>query len=374
METDRREEQLCSIALTLIPRLSPGKAKSLIEGMGSAADVFRHRSELPDRLPDINPSIVSQLDCPAAFARAEKELAFAEKNNICCLTYTDKNYPLLLHECPDPPTVLFFKGEVEFNALHVLSIVGTRHATEYGTQLCHTFLHDLKEICPNVLVVSGLAYGIDIHAHREALANGLPTVGVLAHGLDRIYPQVHRATAIEMLKSGGLLTEYFPGTEPERYNFVGRNRIVAGMAEATLVVESPRKGGSLITADLAVGYGRECFAFPGRIGDVNSEGCNRLISENKAAILLSAEELVEAMNWRNAAHKPQAPVQRNLFPDLSDDEQKIVGILRKEGALQINSLVVESAIPVAQVNALLFELEMKGVIRVMAGGMYSLLS
>ena len=221
----------------------------------------------------------------------------------------------------------------------------------------------------------GVAYGIDIHAHREALANDLPTVGVLAHGLDRIYPYVHRKTAIDMLDNGGLLTEFLTETNPDRHNFVSRNRIVAGMCDATIVVESAEKGGSLITAELAEGYQRDCFAFPGRVADEYSKGCNQLIRDNKASMILSAEDFVSAMGWNTGSHPVKTEnVQRSLFLDLSEEEQKIVSILAKQGSLQINTLVVEADIPVQKMSALLFELEMKGVVRVLAGGMYQLLN
>ena len=200
------------------------------------------------------------------------------------------------------------------NALHIINMVGTRHATDYGTQLCTTFLRDLKTLCPDVLVVSGLAYGIDINAHRSALDNDLPTVGVLAHGLDRIYPSLHRKTAVEMLDKGGLLTEFPVGTTPDKHNFISRNRIVAGMCDATIVVESAAKGGSLITAELAESYHRDCFAFPGRVTDEYSKGCNQLIRDSKASLLLSAEDLVEAMGWTLDSHPAKVEnVQRSLY-------------------------------------------------------------
>lgn len=253
-------------------------------------------------------------------------------------------------------------------------MVGTRNATDYGTQICASFLRDLKALCPEVLIVSGLAYGIDIHAHREALANELPTVGVLAHGLDRIYPHVHRKTAVDMLEKGGLLTEFLSGTNPDRHNFISRNRIVAGVCDATIVIESAEKGGSLITAELAEGYHRDCFAFPGRVNDEYSKGCNLLIRENRASLLLSAEDFVKAMGWEVSAHSAKvANVQRSLFLDLSEEEQKVIEILEKRGDLQINTLVVEADIPVQKMNTILFELEMKGVVRVLVGGMYQLL-
>lgn len=369
------EECICSIALTLIPGIGHIWAKKLVDGMGgSAADVFRFRKELPGRLPGVHSRVVEALDCRQAMVRAEQEYAFAEKNRIQCLTLAGEQYPSRLRECDDAPVVLFFKGNADLNTLHIINMVGTRNATEYGKQLCATFLRDLKALCPDVLVVSGLAYGIDIHSHRAALANELSTVGVLAHGLDRIYPSVHRKTAIDMLQHGGLLTEFLSGTNPDKHNFISRNRIVAGMADATIVVESAAKGGSLITADIADSYHRDCFAFPGRSTDEYSTGCNQLIRDNKATLLLSAEDFVKAMSWEiDSRFQKGENVQRSLFPELSDEEQLIVSILDKQGNLQINSLVVEADIPVHKMNAILFELEMKGVVRVLAGGMYQLL-
>ena len=338
-----REECICSIALTQVPGIGHIWAKKLVDGIGSAADVFRFRQELPERLPGVNNRVVEALDCPQALVRAGEEYEFAEKNHIQCLTLVDERYPSRLRECDDAPIALFFKGNADLNALRIINMVGTRNATEYGKQLCASFLRDLKILCPEVLVVSGLAYGIDIHAHRAALANSLPTIGVLAHGLDRIYPSVHRKTAVDMLQQGGLLTEFLTGTNPDKHNFISRNRIVAGMADATIVVESAAKGGSLITADIAESYHRDCFAFPGRTMDASSQS-------------------------RKAEN-----VQRNLFPELSEEEQRIVSLLQAQGALQINTLVVEADIAVHKMNAILFELEMKGVIRILAGGMYQLL-
>jgi DNA processing protein len=254
-------------------------------------------------------------------------------------------------------------------------VVGTRHATSYGEDLCISFIRDLAEYCPDTLVVSGLAYGIDIHAHRASLQHHLSTVGVLAHGLDRIYPAAHRKTAISMMDNGGLLTEFMSGTNPDRQNFVKRNRIVAGMSDATIVVESAVKGGALITAELSESYHRDCFAFPGRVNDPYSMGCNELIKKNRAALIQSAEDFVNAMGW-NIVEKnnSKSSVQRELFPELSEEEEKIVQILQKyPDGIQINALVVEANIPINRMSSLLFEMEMKGLVRALAGGVYRLL-
>jgi len=367
------QEIIASIALTQVPGVGLIGARNLINATGSAEILFSHRTELSQMVPGITPRIVDLLNSPQAFLRAEAEYSFAQKNRINCITINDEAYPSRLRECPDAPIVLFFKGETDMNALRVINMVGTRNATDYGQRICRDFLEDLKALCPDVLVVSGLAYGIDIHAHRAALRNGLSTIGVLAHGLDRIYPSAHRKTAVDMLENGGLLTEFLSETNPDRQNFVKRNRIVAGMSDATIVVESAVKGGALITADMAQGYHRDCFAFPGRVTDEFSIGTNNLIKENKAGLILSAEDFVKAMCWDASSKAIPVAVQRELFVDLTEEEQLVVDILLKSGNSQINSLVVESDIAVNKMNAILFELEMKGVIRVLAGGMYQLL-
>lgn len=367
------DERICSIALTLCPGIGRIGARRLIGAAGSAAEVFAGRKHLPDIVPGISPAVLAGLDCPQAFLRAERELDFVEKSRIACLTLKDEAYPSRLRECEDAPVVLFFKGDTDFNRPRVISMVGTRRATDYGKQFCDDFLRRLAELCPDVLVVSGLAYGIDIHAHRAALAHNLSTVAVLAHGLDRIYPYVHRKTAIDMLADGGLLTEFLTETNPDRYNFISRNRIVAGMCDATVVVESSAKGGSLITADLAVGYHRDCFAVPGRAFDAASIGCNLLIRDSKAALIQSADDLAETMGWMPAskAEKPEA-IQRSLFPELTEEEERVVRILSERGELHINALVVETDFSVGRMSALLFGLEMKGVVKALVGGTYCL--
>ena len=314
------------------------------------------------------------LDCPEAFKRAEQELQFAEKNQIQCITLNDPAYPSRLRECEDAPLALFYRGNASLNALRIVSMVGTRHATAYGEEVCQSFVSDLANLCPDVLIVSGLAYGIDIQAHKAALQHGFSTIGVLAHGLDRIYPAAHRKTAVSMMDQGGLLTEFMSGTNPDRQNFVKRNRIVAGMSDATIVIESAAKGGALITAELAESYHRDCFAFPGRTTDIYSKGCNELIRNNRASLILSAEDFVDAMDWNMAPNQARKTVQRELFPELNEEEKKIICLLEAhpEG-IQINLLVVEANIPINQMSALLFELEMKGVVRALAGGLYKLI-
>ncbi|MDR0989443.1 MAG: DNA-processing protein DprA [Prevotellaceae bacterium] len=360
------DERICSMALTLCQGVGKISAKRLIDEIGSAADVFRLRKELPERIPHLSASIVAALENDEAFARARRELEFAEKNGIECLTLADERYPSRLRMCEDAPVFLFYKGAANLNRLHVVSMVGTRRATDYGRRFCDDFLRDLQAFLPDVLVVSGLAYGIDILSHRAALQHRLATVAILAHGLDRIYPATHRRTAVEMLQTGGLLTEYMSQSVPERYNFISRNRIVAGMSDATIVVESDVKGGSLITADLAGGYHRECFAVPGRTDDATSRGCNNLIRSNKAILLQSAEEFVQAMNW----DVPPKPVQSPSFPSLTPEEQQVAALLSRRGEMHINELAVETNIPIHRISALLFEMEMNGIVRALAGGTF----
>ena len=368
-----KEEQLYSLALTRIPGLGLIGAHQLLETVGSATTIFKESAHLDELAPGISIRLKEALNCPDILRLCEAELKFTEKNQIRCLTLQDEDYPSRLRECDDAPLVLFYRGNADLNRLHVINMVGTRHATEYGKDICVHFLRDLCELVPDVLVVSGLAYGIDIHAHRAALQFGLDTVGVLAHGLDRIYPTVHRHTAVEMLNHGGLLTEFPSGTNPDRQNFIKRNRIVAGISDATIVVESAAKGGSLITADIAESYQRDVFAFPGRVGDEFSAGCNNLIRTNRAVLLQSAEELVKALSWDEVIQRPQA-IQRELFLDLSEEEEIIYNLLQKqEEGMQINTLVVNANIPINRMTSILFEMEMRGIIRALAGGVYRLI-
>lgn len=372
------DERLCSIALTQCPGIGTAIARRLLTSVGSAAEVFRRRDELLTLVPGLRQQAVDALNCPEAFARAEDELRFAEKSKIRVLTYFDPDYPSRLRECDDAPVVLYYRGNAGLNALRVVAIVGTRRATEYGKRFCDSFVHDLAALCHDVLIVSGLAFGIDIHAHRAALAHGLPTVGVLGHGLDRIYPPSHRSSAIAMLDRGGLLTEFVHGTGPDRYNFVSRNRIIAGLSDATIVVESNAKGGSLITAAISLDYHRDCFALPGRADDPHSEGCNRLIRDNKAGLICNAEDFVRAMNWSSPdameALKNHQPVQRSLFVELDDDQQRIASCLAQSGDQHINALSVATDIPVGKLAAMLFDMEMKGAVKALAGGCYHLLA
>lgn len=346
--------------------------RELIGNVGSAKELFENACNIKDIIPDASPRLIEVLSDRRLIEQAECEMEFIEKNGIKLICWGDESYPYRLAECSDAPLVLHSMGNADLNAKHIVSIVGTRHASEYGKNLCENFVADLAKFIPGTLIVSGLAYGIDVCAHRAALKAGLPTVGVLAHGLDRIYPNAHRTTAKNMLENGGLLTEFMSGTNSLPPFFVQRNRIVAGIADATVVVESASKGGSLITASLAQSYSRDCFAFPGRVNDQYSQGCNELVSRNKAALITSAYDFIEAMNWEPATKKRSADeLQTVLFPEMTETETSIVTVLRRsDEGLQINQMVVELDTSINKLLPVLFEMEMKGYIKAVAGGRY----
>ncbi len=348
----------------------------LLERAGSAKVLFEHKDDIRAILPECNTNIVNAFrHCDDAFKRAEAELEFTQKHRIKCLTISDADYPQRLLNCDDAPLALFHLGNADFNKQHIVSIIGTRKCTQYGRDITEKFVRELKELCPDTLIVSGLAYGIDVVSHRAALANGMDTVGVLAHGLDTLYPAAHRNTAKEMLAHGGLLTEYFQQTRPEKANFLRRNRIVAGLADATVVIESMYRGGSLSTARIANEYNREVFAVPGRIGDENSEGCNQLIARNKAAIFTNAQDFVQAMGWSYNEKLTQARsqgIQPDLFPTLSPEGQKVVDVLQNNNDLQINVLSIQAGISIPELSSLLFDLEMEGIVKALPGGVYHL--
>ena len=345
--------------------------RELIGIAGSAKTLLDNAGNIQDILPEASPKLSVILADKSLTELAEREMEFIEKNGIRLICMGDEAYPYRLAECADAPLVLHSMGNADLNAKHIVSIVGTRHASEYGKELCANFVADLAKFVPDTLIVSGLAYGIDICAHRAALKEGLLTIGVLAHGLDRIYPNSHRSTAKSMLENGGLLTEFMSGTNPFPQFFVQRNRIVAGMADATVVVESASKGGSLITASLTNSYARDCFAFPGRINDRYSQGCNELVSRNKAALITSAYDFVEAMNWETATTKGTTDIQTELFPELSQEEKAIIALLHENSdGLQVNQLTVALDIPINKLLPLLFEMEMKGYVKAVAGGCY----
>ena len=372
------QQLLYNIALTRIGHFSLASALHLYRTLGSGEEIFLHRNEAQDILPDCSPRLIDNLkDWSEPLKRAEVELEFCRNNNIRVLCLGDDNYPKRLEDCADAPLVMYYKGNANLNQSRVINIIGTRHCTTYGADFIRRFIHDLKALCPEVLVVSGLAYGVDINAHQQALAVGYETVGVVAHGLDYLYPAAHKDVAREMVNHGGLLTEFMTCTNADKGNFVRRNRIVAGMSDACILIESAAHGGGMITAGIAFDYGREVFALPGRVGDHFSEGCNNAIRENKAMLLTSVEDYVKAMGWEDDALRIEAQkkgIERQLFPDLSPEQQRIVDVLTKSNDLQLNQLSVKTGIPIGDITSILFQMEMMGVVKPMAGGNYHLLN
>ena len=364
---DFDKETLDTLTLAAACHFNPEAAVMLYRTAGSASAVMDNGRNIRDMAPGCPDRVAEALACAdEARRRAEGELEYAARTGVSIMCMGDEAYPARLRDCPDAPLVLFYRGTAGLNGRRVVSVVGTRRCTAYGQDCVRSFVRRLKELCPDVLVVSGLAYGIDVCAHREALGCGADTVAVLAHGLDRLYPPSHRDTASSMTAHGGLLTEFFTHTNADKLNFLRRNRIVAGMADATVVVESAVRGGALSTARLARSYDRDVFAYPGRAGDECSEGCNNLIRDNKASLISSADDFVAVMGWTVDARLEQARregIERTLFPDLTDEEQAVADILQKDNDLQINTLSARAAIPVGRLAAVMFSLEMKGMIK-----------
>jgi len=352
------EDRLYQIAVSILFRNRLRKALQLIEHYGSAYEVWQHTDEA---------------DMQAVWQRAERELEFIDRHRIQMLWCGDTQYPFRLRESPDRPLVLYSKGNIHFEDTKVVPVVGTRVATDRGKEQTRQLVLDLAKQIPNVIIVSGLAYGIDIAAHHAAIEAGVPTVIVPAHGLDRIYPPLHRPVAVEALENGGILTEYPSGTKPDAFNFVARNRIIAGLADAVVVAESKQKGGSLITAQMACDYNRDLFAFPGRPTDESAQGCNMLIRNQKAQLIQSADDLIYSMQWETATAKKQ-PVQTeisDLFGTLSPTQCTLIDKLHEqEDGMHINMVVLETQIPYSQASADLMLLEMQGFVKSLPGGIY----
>ncbi len=371
------QEIVSSIALTKLNGLSLLNARTLLDLLGSASEVFAHRKDIVGVIPDASKRLVAAFDhTDEALRLAEEEMKFVEQKRLRVLTLNDVDYPQRLRECEDAPLVLYYCGSANLNSQRVISIVGTRKCSEYGREVCNNFIADLKRYYPDTLIVSGLAYGIDVCAHRAALDNGMSTIGVLAHGLDTIYPSMHRQIAADMVhRQGGLLTEYGVHTTPEKGNFVRRNRIVAGMCDACIVVESSERGGSLITAELAMEYNRDVFAFPGRVYDEYSRGCNNLIRRQQATLLTCAADLLDAMGWDNPLKKDskRKVVQQELFPDLTDEERALVNTLKDVDDKHINQIAIDANIPYSRASMILFDLEMKGIVKALGGARYKVM-
>lgn len=299
---------------------------------------------------------------------ASREVDFINKNGITVTYFTDNNYPARFLSAPDAPILFYSKGICELNSSKIISIVGTRNATIYGRNFCDTLIRELSEKLDDIIVVSGLAYGIDISSHMSALKYNIPTVAVLAHGLNTIYPASHRNSAVEIIKHNGmLLTEYTSQDRILKHNFIARNRIVAALADCTIVVESAEKGGAMITAGIAGSYNRDVFAVPGRTSDQYSAGCNRLIKNQSACMITCADDIIRAMNWETKCHNPK---EMQLFPDITEEEQTVINVFAAENELHINKLNASLDMPVSKILSLLIELEFKGVIQTLPGARY----
>jgi DNA processing protein len=363
-------ELLYQLALTEVPNIGCVRAKILITEIGSAEKIFKTKPGQLEKIEGIGSVAAQAIKSFHDFSKVEEEINFIEKYRIKPLFLTEKNYPQRLLNCYDSPTLLFYKGDADLNASKIISVIGTRNHTDYGKQLTEKLIKELT--AQNVLIVSGMAFGIDALAHKAALKNDLPTVGVLAHGLDQIYPPEHSNLARDMLKhGGGLLTEFRSNTKPDKHNFPTRNRIVAGMCDATVVIETGIKGGSMITAELANGYNKDVFAVPGKVTDNKSAGSNYLIKSNKAMLLTDAQELIEVMGWEERK-KAINKRQKEIFIEMSANEKIVVDILKEKESVHIDEINLKSNLSSSAVAAAILSMELQGVVTSLPGKLYKL--
>jgi DNA processing protein len=358
------------IGIGMIPHVGSITAKKLIAYTGSVEGIFKENRKTLEKIPGIGPFLSKNITQKGLLDDAEKEIAFINKYNIKVYFYLDSDYPARLKNCCDAPLILYAKGDASFNPEKVVSIVGTRKATQTGLDECNKLIDNLAAHHPDVTIVSGLAYGIDVCAHKGALHNNLPTVAVLGHGLNTIYPAVHRNIAKKISDHGALLTEFTSGDTIDRNNFIKRNRIIAGISDATIVVESALNGGALITADIANSYDRDVFAYPGRVTDEYSKGCNRLIKINKAVMIESINDLEYHLGWD--MKKQNRPLQQKLFKELTEEEKKITTILDKEKEITIDMLCIKLDMPASYLSTMLLGLEFNGIIKSLPGKVYKL--
>lgn len=354
------------LALWSISGIGSITARKLVSYGGEVKDILKLSKSKLLKIPGIGPHLAESIANSSPYQKADDELAFIEKYKINLTTIVDSKYPLRLKQCEDAPLVLFSKGtELPENSKYI-SLVGTRNATPYGIDFCNSLMAQFKERGHQVVIISGLAYGIDIAAHKAALHNNFPTFGILAHGLDTLYPASHKNTATKMLEQGGLITEFMHGIFADKNNFVRRNRIIAGLSDAVIVVESDKKGGSLLTADMANSYNRDVFALPGKITDKYSTGCNNLIKSNRAALIQSVNDIEYIMGWEPNAK----PKQKQLFTELNDEENEIYQLFEKNPELNIDSICRQSGFNMARVSALLLNLEFEGLVKCKPGKVF----
>src|SRR6476646_2568032 len=362
---------LYRLALTEVPNIGWVQAKILAQHFGEAEKIFKAKQSLLEKIEGIGLIRANSIKIFHDFSNAEEEIKFIEKFKIKPLFICDKDYPQRLLNCYDSPTLLFYKGIADLNATKIVSIIGTRTHTEYSKKMTDKLIEELS--VQNILIVSGMAFGVDAMAHKAAVKNHLPTVGVLGHGLDQIYPPDHSNLAKDMVKNGGgLLTEFRSQTKPDKHNFPTRNRIVAGISDATVVIETGDKGGSMITAELANGYNKDVFAFPGKVTDSKSAGCNYLIKSNKAMLLTDAQQLIEIMGWEEKKQKPKKKSQKEIFIELSKDEKIIVDILNEKETVHIDEINLRSGLSSSAIAAAILNLELQNVVNGLPGKIYKL--
>ncbi|MEL1239975.1 DNA-processing protein DprA [Flavobacterium flavipallidum] len=359
-------ELFYTLALLKVEGVGDIMAKKLMNHCGSAEAVFKTKSQKLAAIDGVGSMLLKNLKDESVFDKANKELEFIQNNSINVSYFQNENYPDKLKHCVDAPVLLFTAGNIDLKNRKIISIVGTRQITSYGTEFCKKLIEDLAPLDP--VIVSGFAYGVDIVAHQHAMEHNLQTIGVLAHGLNQIYPKNHKKYMAKMEQNGGFMTEFWSSSNPDKENFVKRNRIVAGMAEATIVIESAERGGSLITANMANDYNRDVFAVPGRTTDKYSTGCNNLIKTQKANVLTSAADLIYMLNW-DIKEEPKA-VQKQLFVSLDNDEQKIYDYLLKTGKELMDIIALECEFPIYRVSSILLNMELKGVIRPLPGKLF----
>lgn len=362
------ESLVHKIALGMIPGVGDITARKLVSYTGSVEAVFSESYRSLTRIPGVGDQLAKAVAGREYLAEAAREAEFVEKHGIKVFFYLDDDYPLRLRQCEDSPVTFYFRGKADLNSPFILSIVGTRNATQRGREICQKIVAGLSVHFPGLIIISGLAYGIDIAAHKAALANGLPTVAVLGHGLKTVYPSLHSGVAKSILENGGQLTDFSSDTLPERNNFIRRNRIIAGISDATLIVESGLRGGALITADIAASYNRDVMAVPGRPGDEWSAGCNALIRCNKAALVEGHEDIEYLLGWKPAALA--APVQTVLFSGMTDSERKIYEALKTEGDMTVDLLTRLLDMPVNKLSTILLQMELAGLITPCPGSVY----
>ncbi|UPZ16725.1 DNA-processing protein DprA [Flavobacterium humidisoli] len=354
------------LALLKVDGVGDIMGKKLLNSFGDASAIFKAKNSQLAGVDGIGSVLLKNLKDKSVFEKADKELSFIKKNNIEVSFFQDENYPERLKHCFDAPILIFTAGNLNFKNKKIISIVGTRQITSYGTDFCKNLIEDLAPLDP--VIVSGFAYGVDIVAHQAAMDFNLQTVGVLAHGLNQIYPRTHKKYMARMEENGGFITEFWSDSNPDKEKFVRRNRIVAGMAEATIVIESADKGGSLITANMANDYNRDVFAVPGRVTDKYSQGCNNLIKTQKANVLTSAADLIYMLNW-DIKENPKT-IQKQLFVELGTEEQKIYDFLQKNGKELLDIIAIECDIPIFKLSGILIGMELKGVIRPLPGKLF----